>query len=499
MAHAHVSRLCAAVLIISLPCVALSLRADAGGGPPAPDPIRSDWQSRLMRPGDDAVAVLNDIPHDPNLLGVRTAHVSTMEYPRSFVETVVPAGDGVLLSGMLAIYQDRRPRPGIVLVPGFTQTKDLRFVVELADMFSRNGWHVLTIDNRGQGGSRKTSGALISLGWKEADDVIGAVRYLRDRSGASSVSVVAFSMAGRSLIRAMTQDAGTAITAGVGVTTPLLVPRTMSPPRNDWKPSRYEKFLLDFLGAPSFHAYFDRAARSYGVELSEMLGHASADTLIAGVKQPLLMLYALDDFQSHIQIRAGRHDAGTFSLAYRDSVRDKPHIKTMIVDRGNHSGMLYLSDRHWFGLVTMNYLKQWQARDMEYVTTAVPAIDVLAEGELHGETARYRFVVRNHGTSALGPLDVHVQLPPRAKTDGCWVGFEGLAPCSIQGDRLRWTIPRLPGQKTTAGPFVVSASVAAVKPGPFNARFWVTTNEGTESMREEDAAGFPQAVTLDKR
>jgi hypothetical protein len=31
----------------------------------------------------------------------------------------------------------------VVLVPGFTQTMTLKVMVELAELFSRNGWHAL--------------------------------------------------------------------------------------------------------------------------------------------------------------------------------------------------------------------------------------------------------------------------------------------------------------------------------------------------------------------
>jgi hypothetical protein len=104
-----------------------------------------------------------------------------------------------------------------------------------------------------------------------------------------------------------------------------------------------------------------------------------ADTDIEQIKAPLLLLYAMDDLFWIGRLREGQHDGGSMSLAYRDRVATHLNVRTLLVDRGNHAGMLYLSDPHWFGLAVLNYLKYWQARDMAQVTTAVPQLDILAE------------------------------------------------------------------------------------------------------------------------
>jgi alpha-beta hydrolase superfamily lysophospholipase len=408
------------------------------------------------------------------------------------------AADGARLAGVIARHGDNRPRPGIVLVPGMTQTKDLKFMVEVAELFARNGWHVLAIDLRGHGRSRRLSPALITMGWKETEDVIGAVRYLRQQRNVSSVAVMGFSMGGRSLVKAMARDEEGLISAGIAVTAPLAATTPVRPPDPDRIPNRFEKFVIDFLGTRSGFEYYDRAARSYGVDLATMQERSRADTDVARVKRPLLLLYALDDFLMKLSIRSGRHDGGPFSLAYRDTIRAHPHVRTMLVNEGNHAGMLYLSDPHWFGLVTLNYFKYWQARDLDYVTAAVPPVDILAEGELDGQTATYRLLVRNHGLNTIGPVDVLVQAPPGARLGGCWIGFPGLGRCTSDGKRLTWTIPRLPGRKSTAGPFSVSLDISRLDAGPFATRAWIATAEGREGMEDADAAAISQTVTLTK-
>jgi len=483
-------------LAVGLALAASCAPAGAGG---VPEKVPPDWLSVRTLPAADIVRTLAKIPHDPNPLGTRAAHLRTKAYPPSFGPTKLSAADGTPLAGMMAVWEGDRIRPGVVIVPGLTQTKDLKFVVEVAELLARNGWNVLTIDLRGHGDSRRLSAAMITGGWKETDDILGAVRHLREKTSSSSIAVVGFSMGGRSLVKAMAQDEGRLIAAGIAVTAPLAAGPPLAPPDPGVAPTPLGKFFLEFLGAPSFYEYYSRAAASYGVDLRTMEAQMPADASIARVKKPLLMLYALDDFQSLLQLKLGRHDGGIFSLAYRDTVRDNPHVRTLLVDRGNHAGMLYLSDPHWFALTMLTYLKHWQARDVDHVTAAAPPLDVLAEGQLEAHTARYQVVVRNHGPRAAGVVDVHIRIPPGARLEHCWAGFEGLGRCATDGTRLSWTLPRLTGGKTSAGPFVAVVDVSRMKKGPFATTVWVTTVERSLSLLEKDTVTIPQHVTLERR
>jgi hypothetical protein len=80
----------------------------------------------------------------------------------------------------------------------------------------------------------------------------------------------------------------------------------------------------------------------------------------------------------------------------------------------------------------------------------------------------YRFVVRNHGTKSVGPVDVYLDMPSDARLSLCWLGAEGLGRCAPDATRLTWTLPRLSGQ-STVGPFVAVLDVSGVKPGWFKA------------------------------
>ena len=98
-------------------------------------------------------------------------------------------------------------------------------------------------------------------------------------------------------------------------------------------PTPLGQFFLNFLGTSSEYEYYDRAARSYGVDLRTMEARTVADADIAQVKAPLLLLYASDDILWLGHVREGQHDGGSFSLAYRDRVADHPNVRTILADQ----------------------------------------------------------------------------------------------------------------------------------------------------------------------
>jgi pimeloyl-ACP methyl ester carboxylesterase len=457
------------VTLLFAPVLALSLSTPANSGG-IPETIPTDWVAVSPGPGAEIVQFIKDLPHDPNPLGVPAAHQRTKAPPATFRAVRFSSVDGTPLAGILGLSSDPTPRPGVVLVPGFTQTTSHKYIVELAELFQRNGWHVLAIDLRGHGVSRTLSPAMITGGWKEAGDVLGAVRFLRGSvPTTNSVAVIGFSDGGRSLVKAMAGEGGQDIAAGIAVTAALGPTPPETPPAPGTTPTPLNEFFRTFLGTSSTYEYYDRAARSYGVDLRTMEARTVADTDIARVKAPLLLLYALDDLFWLAKLKNGQHDGGSMSLAYRDRVASLPNVRTLLVDRGNHAGRLYLSDPHWFGLAVLNYLKYWQARDVAHVTTAVPPLDILAEGILAGQIATYRLLVRNHGPVAVGPMDLSVDLPTGARLSHCWTGTEGIGRCTIAGPRLTWTLPKVAGGKTTAGPFGAVVDVSALSPERFEA------------------------------
>lgn len=433
----------------------------------------------------EVVARLQAVPHEPSFVGLWPARARTKTYPPEFQRRELRSADGTPLVAVVALHGDGAARPGVVLAHGFTESKNQKYLVELATLLHRNGWHVLALDYRGHGESRARSGAPITFGWKEADDVLAAARLLRDESRAASVAVLGFSLGGRVAVKAMVKDGGALLQAGMAFGAPIGEPAPLAPPEPNAPLSPIDRVFLGYLGAGSFYEYYGRAAAHYGVTREFLLGEARADTTIAAVRAPLLMVYALDDVLWRAQLRRGHHEGGTFSLRYRDAVRDHPHVATLLVDRGEHAGALYLSDPQWFGSLVLAWLGAWQGHD---APMRLPAVDLLLEGKMGADTATYSVVVRNSGTARVGDLGVHASLPAGAALVDCWAGVEGTNPCRRDGDRVTWTIPRLSGGKSTAGPFVAVLGTAGLAPGKVDVRAWVDAPDA-----------IVQEVTLEKK
>jgi alpha-beta hydrolase superfamily lysophospholipase len=161
------------------------------------------------------------------------------------------------------MHQDGKARPGVVLAHGFTETKNQKYIVELSTLLYQNGWHVLAIDLRGHGESRSLSPALITSGWKEADDILAGAKLLREESKPTSVAVLGFSIGGRSAVKAMVKDQGQLLQVGMGLGAPIGEPAPVLPPDPQVPPTPIDRYFLGFLGAASFYEYNERAAKSY--------------------------------------------------------------------------------------------------------------------------------------------------------------------------------------------------------------------------------------------
>jgi predicted alpha/beta-fold hydrolase len=144
-ASRHGARLLALGVVLAL--LAAAPPAWTGG---LPEEVPANWARLQTAPRGEILPFLEQLPHDPSFLGVRAAHLRPKAYPYGFEATTFPSADGTPLGGRLWVYGDV-PRPGVVLVPGLTQTKDQKFMVELAALFRANGWHVLAMDLRGHG------------------------------------------------------------------------------------------------------------------------------------------------------------------------------------------------------------------------------------------------------------------------------------------------------------------------------------------------------------
>jgi dipeptidyl aminopeptidase/acylaminoacyl peptidase len=107
-----------------------------------------------------------------------------------------PATDGVSLRGWLI--PAKRLAPAIVLIPGFKE--DRVTVLPYARFLHKAGYQVLLYDSRGTG----QSGGQFSFGFREVDDVLGAIRFAALRSHA--IGLLGVSMGSGDAIVAAARD-----------------------------------------------------------------------------------------------------------------------------------------------------------------------------------------------------------------------------------------------------------------------------------------------------
>jgi pimeloyl-ACP methyl ester carboxylesterase len=123
-----------------------------------------------------------------------TAYVEGM----SPEEVWIVSEDGTALFG---IYLEGRAKsPGIVFCHGYF--KDHRQPLEVARALNDAGYHVLLFDFRGSG---RSEGDHTTAGYLEVWDVVGAVRYLKDRTGERPIGVLGISMGAAAAITAATE------------------------------------------------------------------------------------------------------------------------------------------------------------------------------------------------------------------------------------------------------------------------------------------------------
>lgn len=173
--------------------------------------------------------------------------------------------------------RDTIPPAVVVLVHGFTGSKDDPVVVELAESLHDDGFDVIAFDARGHG----TSEGLCTLGDLERLDVAAAVRIARDLS--PKVVVVGASMGSIAVLRYAAEDAALAGVVSVSGPGRWELPRT---PRTMLAAGITQTPLGRLL-----------ARRYLGARLQSRLGApASAPyTLMAKISVPVAVVHGLRD------------------------------------------------------------------------------------------------------------------------------------------------------------------------------------------------------------
>lgn len=232
--------------------------------------------------------------------------------PPPFRRITVESLDGTPLAVEVATRDDRE-RPGLVVVHGtFGSSGQEIYAKPAIRAFSEWGFNVAIVDLRGWGRSAALSDAPMSGGWREADDVIAAARWLVENSRTSSVGAIGYSLGGAAVLNAAAHElAPKYLAGGVFSESGFADARQIMQIADDYPGVLSREFIVYLIfhfglrlkmrrgggRALPLADYVEHvAAPRYGVAPDEIYDLDSPVTTVAEIRVPALHLHAVDDW-----------------------------------------------------------------------------------------------------------------------------------------------------------------------------------------------------------
>ena len=286
-------------------------------------------------------------------------------YPEPFRSVVFSSEDGTPISGVVAIHDDGRPRPALLMVHGLFGSKRIWFSQQvILSAYYGWGYNVMAIDLRFFGESKLFSDAPGTGGWKEGQDIIAAARFLKSHDEVTSVAVMGGSYGGAAAMCAAYQseprdliDGGIISFGGYGYV-PTEVDYISKPPM-PWEP--FFPIFLYFMGCytltlgtrvrdyTQFSDFLTRySAEYYGVEPEEVMDRSSAALHFDEIQTPMLVISADDDpviLREQADMMA-------------EKARGNPWIDVWQLPRGGHCAFSTV-DKDCMGSVVRNFYNYW--------------------------------------------------------------------------------------------------------------------------------------------
>jgi dienelactone hydrolase len=310
--------------------------------------------------GDDRAfapaTVPNDAPAEDYTSGSIPGDPDAPAWPTDFTAVTLHSTNGATLTGELALHPGHHP--AVLVVHGFNTHGDLS-VIRWAAMLAYDGYDVLAADQRdfsaeyaaGYGYPKQRQ----TFGWKEAQDVLAAGRYLRAAAGVRRVGVVGFSEGAQNTVLAMARDAGRdrhpVFAAGLTFSGPAdqnsQIDSTAEPPGCTTDCTYPATDALVSLVVPPY-TYTDPcsvladAATRYHTSRYGILAGEDAYTAQRRIHVPLLNFYAADDplvSPDNAVMMAGEE-------------RGRPLERTVEISHGQHA---YYDDRWWQQKAILTY------------------------------------------------------------------------------------------------------------------------------------------------
>jgi predicted alpha/beta-fold hydrolase len=314
------------------------------------------YQPDYVPVGDDSAfpgAVPNTAAAQDYTTGSIPGSPDSPSWPPNFHQVVLSSSDGAPLLGQLALLPGSHP--GIVVVHGFN-THGYQSVIRWAAMLAANGYDVLAADQRDYSFEYSAGDGypnwLQTFGWKEAQDVLAAGRYLSEQPGVSTVGVVGYSEGAQNTVLALAQDTTHIFSAGLTFSGPAdqdtQIYSTATPPGCQSPLCTYPATdaLVQLVVPPYTYndpcAVLQDAGSYYGVTPYSILTHESAMHAQMLVSVPLLNFYA-DDDPLVAPVNAQLMDAYEQGNALQ---------RTILMQRGGHA---YYYDRWWQQMAVLTY------------------------------------------------------------------------------------------------------------------------------------------------
>jgi len=178
------------------------------------------YQPAYVPAGTDSAfdtTVANTAPAEDYTSGSIPGSPDYPAWPAAFTQVLFHSGDGAPLFGMVALHPGTHP--GVVVVHGFN-THGYASVIRWAALLYARGYDVLAADQRDFSFEFSAGYGypawLQTFGWKEAQDVLAAGRYLAGQSGVmKGLGVVGFSEGAQNTVLALAQDSHHLFSAGL--------------------------------------------------------------------------------------------------------------------------------------------------------------------------------------------------------------------------------------------------------------------------------------------
>jgi predicted alpha/beta-fold hydrolase len=359
--------------------------------------------------------VLNDAPAEDFTTGSIPGSPDNPPWPPAFRAVTLTSLHGAKLTGYLALLPGRHP--GVVVAHGFNTHGD-ESVIRWAALLAHDGYDVLAADQRDFSAEYSAGYGYPNFpqtfGFKEAQDILAAGRYLRAQPNVTSVGLVGFSEGAQNAVLAAALDTTHTFSAVLTFSAPAdqdtQIYSTAVPPGCSSPACTYPvtDALVTLVVPPYDYTdpcqVLDYAAGYYHTTAYAILAQESAMHAQTRVRVPLLNFYAADDPLVH-------SFQATMMAGYEGG---QPLQRTIEIQRGGHA---YYYDRWWQQEAILTYFRELLP-GARATSTAASVNQTPGGAPLSAQTVSLAGATRASADAQLAPFVCDTSQPPPGLAGG---------------------------------------------------------------------------------